>query len=359
MADPPKLVHLRKVNGTVVQGCDIYIGNQINNPSWNLKQSKWSDPFHSLWNVPLTQRLDKYKQHILKQPQLVNDLGDLRGKTLGCLCKDISSCHGNVLIKLVKMKYSKDYMVKAVRGNVYMFKGSLSPFSNFYPVPLRKEAENKDNTTQRRIKRYPLGTGQMYVMKRASDAGRKDIEEQVRLASSIQEINNLSKSIPPFKKTVEDQVTDMFHLQNLKYSQVGVMKKGLQRLASKGRVPCEATNNKFWGCGADLSKISSMNWEKMKEAEILTGRNLFGWILCMVYAYNSNRNFYWLPLLQDMPPSMQEGFKIVSKILAERGILHCPYHQDEEVEKQSESESQQGDGQAQELPDQQAGNALA
>ena len=35
-------------------------------------------------------------------------------------------------------------------------------------------------------------------------------------------------------------------------------------------------------------------------------------------------NFYWLPLLKKLPPSMVEGFEEVKNIFAEKGLTRCP-----------------------------------
>ena len=44
--------------------------------------------------------IDSYRDWILKQPQLLKDLHELKGKTLGCFCKP-KSCHGDILVELV------------------------------------------------------------------------------------------------------------------------------------------------------------------------------------------------------------------------------------------------------------------
>ena len=44
--------------------------------------------------------IESYRNWILNQPQLLKDLHELKGKTLGCFCKP-KSCHGDVLVELV------------------------------------------------------------------------------------------------------------------------------------------------------------------------------------------------------------------------------------------------------------------
>ena len=44
--------------------------------------------------------IESYRDWILNQPQLLNDLHELKGKTLGCFCKP-KICHGDILVELV------------------------------------------------------------------------------------------------------------------------------------------------------------------------------------------------------------------------------------------------------------------
>ena len=55
----------------------------------------------------------------------------------------------------------------------------------------------------------------------------------------------------------------------------------------------------------------------------IEGKNYLGWILALIHAEKTG-NFYWLPLLKKLPPSMVEGFQEVKEILAEKGLTHCP-----------------------------------
>ena len=55
----------------------------------------------------------------------------------------------------------------------------------------------------------------------------------------------------------------------------------------------------------------------------IEGKNYLGWILTLIHAEKTG-NFYWLPLLKKLPPSMVEGFQEVKEVLAEKGLTHCP-----------------------------------
>ena len=71
---------------------DVYIG----------RPSKWGNPFPIRKDRTREQAVQSYEKWIRKKPELLADLHELQGKTLGCWCKTGQLCHGDVLIKLVK-----------------------------------------------------------------------------------------------------------------------------------------------------------------------------------------------------------------------------------------------------------------
>ena len=85
-----RVVHCRK------DKFDIYIG----------RPSKWGNPFMIGKDGNRRDVIDKYREWILQQPNLLHDLGELEGKILGCWCAP-KECHGDILIKL--QKYRKEY----------------------------------------------------------------------------------------------------------------------------------------------------------------------------------------------------------------------------------------------------------
>ena len=88
------------------------------------------------------------------------------------------------------------------------------------------------------------------------------------------------------------------------------------------RVPAEATSNTFWGCGVDRRVVKRSTPEDLF-SNWIEGKNYLGWILALIHAEKMG-NFYWLPLLKKLPPSMVEGFQEVKEILAEKGLTRCP-----------------------------------
>jgi hypothetical protein len=91
-----KVVHIQK------EKYDVYIG----------RPSKWGNPFshkeNTLAKFKVKNRkeaIENYREYILngEGKHLLNDLHELENKILGCFCKPLS-CHGDVLIDLIKNK---------------------------------------------------------------------------------------------------------------------------------------------------------------------------------------------------------------------------------------------------------------
>lgn len=80
-----KVVHCKKDH------YDVYIG----------RGSKWGNPFIIGKDGNREEVIKKYHNYILAQPDLINRLPELVGKTLGCYCAP-QKCHGDILIQLVK-----------------------------------------------------------------------------------------------------------------------------------------------------------------------------------------------------------------------------------------------------------------
>ncbi len=104
------VVKLKRKGGKEVQSCDVYIGRNMYMGGWKLPQSKWHNPF-SLKECGNSREvcLEKYRDYLLKNKELMNQIEELRGKVLGCWCKP-EKCHGDVLIEVLndpkRLKYS-------------------------------------------------------------------------------------------------------------------------------------------------------------------------------------------------------------------------------------------------------------
>ena len=213
----PLVVHLRKEKGKIIQDCDVYIGNAVFNSNWNFEESKWCDPFHQKWSLSTSERKKKYRDHITSSPTLLQSLHELKGKTLGCLCQS----HGNVLAKLVTTMYKEDQHRITMR-DVYYFKGSFSPLSNFYPSPVMDLSEGEKKMME--TKHFKLGSFQMYVWRKAVNASQEKVVIATLKANTIKKVCQLSKRIKDTEMSIEDQILSIYQIQKMKYDQVPILR---------------------------------------------------------------------------------------------------------------------------------------
>jgi hypothetical protein len=80
-----RIVNLRK------ERFEVYIG----------RGSKWGNPFVIGKHGDRDQVVQLYRDYLMTTPELIEDLGSLKGKTLGCYCKP-AKCHGDILIELIE-----------------------------------------------------------------------------------------------------------------------------------------------------------------------------------------------------------------------------------------------------------------
>lgn len=92
------VVRIRRRGGEIVQDCEVYIGRACYMGGWSLPQSKWHNPF-SAKIYSREESLAKYREHITSNAELMSQIGELKGKVLGCWCKP-KTCHGDVLLEL-------------------------------------------------------------------------------------------------------------------------------------------------------------------------------------------------------------------------------------------------------------------
>lgn len=93
----PKVVHCKHTS------YDVYIG----------RPSKWGNPFRIDKSVPKSHgfgsrlwSIMQYRDWIIKQEDLMNDLPSLTGKTLGCWCSP-HPCHGDILALFLAKRLEK------------------------------------------------------------------------------------------------------------------------------------------------------------------------------------------------------------------------------------------------------------
>jgi hypothetical protein len=74
-------------------GYEVYIG----------RPSKWGNPFVIGKDGSREEVIAKYRKYIMTRKDLLDSLGELEGKRLGCFCAPLA-CHGDVLVELVSRR---------------------------------------------------------------------------------------------------------------------------------------------------------------------------------------------------------------------------------------------------------------
>lgn len=98
---------------------NVYIGRKgvvfvtdisENKTRYPLHDSMWANPFKIMGTTTRETVIEQYREYILNKIQKgeisLNDLESLRGKTLGCWCKEKGQdvpCHGDVLLELLEL----------------------------------------------------------------------------------------------------------------------------------------------------------------------------------------------------------------------------------------------------------------
>lgn len=78
------------MNKRTYRGPGVYIG----------RPSKWGNPFTVGPDGTRDEVIQKYADWLADQPQLLDDLEELRGRRLICWCTP-ARCHGEVLLRLL------------------------------------------------------------------------------------------------------------------------------------------------------------------------------------------------------------------------------------------------------------------
>lgn len=65
------------------------------------RETKWGNPFHIGKDGIRQEVIEKYRKWIVTQPLLIASLEQLEDKILGCVCKPLNDCHGDVLVELI------------------------------------------------------------------------------------------------------------------------------------------------------------------------------------------------------------------------------------------------------------------
>lgn len=75
------------------------------------RRTKWGNPFQIGIDGTREEVIEKYREWILSQPELLKELPKLKGKRLGCWCAPMP-CHGDVLVELVEALPLTDHTIE-------------------------------------------------------------------------------------------------------------------------------------------------------------------------------------------------------------------------------------------------------
>ena len=99
---------------------DIYIG----------RPSIWGNPFTHIKDKTTKaqfivksreEAIQKYREWIVTQPELMQQIESLRGKVLGCWCKKLP-CHGDVLVEILNLQAELGYTQISTLIKIYRSK---------------------------------------------------------------------------------------------------------------------------------------------------------------------------------------------------------------------------------------------
>jgi len=86
--EPTLVVNVRR------ERCDVYVG----------RGSKWGNRFVIGRDGNRDEVISKYRRWLWSNHELLSQLGELRGKRLGCFCRPLH-CHADVLVAAVNWKF--------------------------------------------------------------------------------------------------------------------------------------------------------------------------------------------------------------------------------------------------------------
>ena len=265
---------------------------------------------------------------------MLSMLSRLEGKILGCICLNITCCHGYLLAKLAQEEKDlknvfNETSLSIDAGPVMFFKGKKCPLSNCYlntayPVEIKDDDEEA-------LLNFPFGMHQAFTAMKCRDLGWNNMESSIREVKNITKMNTILKSFDVRSRSVKPSkpwnvlrtLEFMFELLKAKHEAHLKFRLFCEKLGPK--VPCEATINKFLGCGVDMEVLRSLDPRLLKKT--VMGHNTLGWLIKIVHTERMpSEDYSWIqPVLNSdyFPQSMKDGLQDVIRLLSltECGLL--------------------------------------
>ena len=296
-----KLVTLKKQKGITLQDCDAYIGPKVSNEHWEKEESKWHCPYYNPENPK--EALDKYRKLIENNTYLMSILPtELQGKTLGCFCKDLASCHGTVLIELMNRRLTRNPET-IYAPDLLLFKGQKSPLSSLFPCHIEYGGKKFCCSEHVRIywkaiKLYDTLTCPHSAWGTPNKADQKDCVSLIKQIESCDTPYKVVQCGEKFKDyrienphvwTKVEAASSAYNALQLKWTQCPEFREYVHE--HRNKIFLESTTSPFWGLGKDLADIRR-DFErvgedprnlKSTELGLFPGCNIFGWLIKLVY----------------------------------------------------------------------------
>ena len=97
----PNIINLNNVDDVYawIEAGGVYVGREIDNGTFKHEGSRWGNP-HTIREHKSRKKVVKmFRESITKNDELMKDIGELKGKVLGCFCSP-EQCHAEVLHEL-------------------------------------------------------------------------------------------------------------------------------------------------------------------------------------------------------------------------------------------------------------------
>ncbi|MGW3846899.1 DUF4326 domain-containing protein [Streptomyces fagopyri] len=79
----------------------VYVGRTLYRGGWRLPGNPLFNPYNVGAIHTRDQAIDLYREHLLKRPDLLALIPELRGRTLACWCAP-EACHADVLVEFAE-----------------------------------------------------------------------------------------------------------------------------------------------------------------------------------------------------------------------------------------------------------------
>ena len=98
---------MTRVVNLKVEAYDVYIGR-----AGHGQDGFFGNPFRLGAHESRGATLDRYKRYLWDNPDVLERLPELRGKTLGCFCKP-QACHGDVIVACLEALTDEQIIARA------------------------------------------------------------------------------------------------------------------------------------------------------------------------------------------------------------------------------------------------------